>query len=461
VLVVNWASAFNREGAGGGVVVYQANLIRELHDRGHSIAELTTGSMYLLWRRRASILRLRTRTPVPVRTFALVNSPIPAPGFLVADRPLAIVKNLALADIFRRFLSDQRFDVIHFNNLEGLGLDWLEVAKQSGARVVVSLHNYFPVCAQVELWQHETRACDDDESGARCVGCVSRVPRAEVVRAYRLKTGPSLLQRLVEAVPLRRHVAHSPRRSAEALEIERSAAQHLIRRRVAIEALNQHADAIHAVSERTREIFVKYGLDRDKVVTSYIGTEFFAKTYEEPRRTSWSGSLRIAYLGYARRHKGFFYLLDALERLPQETAAKVHVSLFARGAAEHQRRLSGLRARMAGVDWLDGYRPEDLQGLLTPVHVGVVPSLWEDNLPQTAIEFVCHGVPIITTERGGAAEINPAASWVVDSGDAASLARFLEQLVRGERSLSDYWLSEPLLRSTSRHVDDIEQLYRG
>jgi hypothetical protein len=70
-------------------------------------------------------------------------------------------------------------------------------------------------------------------------------------------------------------------------------------------------------------------------------------------------------------------------------------------------------------------------------------------------------VPIITTNRGGAAEINPEASWIVDSGEPASLTRFIEQLVRGERSLNDYWKSEPLLRSTEQHADEIERLYRG
>ena len=37
----------------------------------------------------------------------------------------------------------------------------------------------------------------------------------------------------------------------------------------------------------------------------------------------------------------------------------------------------------------------------------------------------------------------------------------LQRCVRGERSLNDYWMSEPLLRSNRQHVDEIERLYRA
>jgi len=41
------------------------------------------------------------------------------------------------------------FSIIHFHNLEGLTANCLKLAKESGAKVVFSLHNYWAVCPQV------------------------------------------------------------------------------------------------------------------------------------------------------------------------------------------------------------------------------------------------------------------------------------------------------------------------
>src|SRR5690606_37858124 len=67
-----------------------------------------------------------------------------------------------------------------------------------------------------------------------------------------------------------------------------------------------------------------------------------------------------------------------------------------------------LRSRFAALTWHDGYQPTELPAILEGVDLGVVPVQWEDNLPQVAIEMVAHGVPILTSDRGGAQELGGA-----------------------------------------------------
>src|SRR6185312_8503937 len=61
--------------------------------------------------------------------------------------------------------------------------------------------------------------------------------------------------------------------------------------------------------------------------------------------------------------------------------------------------------RFASVTFYDGYTHAQLPQILSGVDLAVVPVLWEDNLPQVAIECVAFGVPILTSNRGGAQEL--------------------------------------------------------
>ena len=85
------------------------------------------------------------------------------------------------------------FDVVHFNNLEGLPVTVLGLkARFPDTRVVLSLHNYYPVCPQVNLWRQERAHCTDFEGGAACETCLPVRPAPRAVRmadglAYRLK----------------------------------------------------------------------------------------------------------------------------------------------------------------------------------------------------------------------------------------------------------------------------------
>ena len=85
------------------------------------------------------------------------------------------------------------YDVIHFNNLEGVPADVLDIKQQyPQTRVIVSLHNYYPVCSQVNLWVQERETCEDFQGGARCVTCLPHQNDARMLRvanglSYRLR----------------------------------------------------------------------------------------------------------------------------------------------------------------------------------------------------------------------------------------------------------------------------------
>jgi len=115
-----------------------------------------------------------------------------------------------------------RAQVVHVHSLEGYGLDLLAAIRAAGVPVVVTPHNYWYACPQVDLLHEESRVCEDYEGGKRCVGCLtSRSPRG--VRARR--AAEQALHRVVGPFwgHMLRHVYAHFKGSARSLRLRRKA----------------------------------------------------------------------------------------------------------------------------------------------------------------------------------------------------------------------------------------------
>src|SRR5205823_2301556 len=57
--------------------------------------------------------------------------------------------------------------------------------------------------------------------------------------------------------------------------------------------------------------------------------------------------------------------------------------------------------RLPNVEWAGYYDPADLQRVLEPYHVGVIPSVWEEVYGYVGLELLAAGLPVIGNARGG------------------------------------------------------------
>jgi hypothetical protein len=75
-------------------------------------------------------------------------------------------------------------------------------------------------------------------------------------------------------------------------------------------------DRVLAVSSRTADVLAARGVPRAKIAVSYIGTAHAARFAAGRRVTQAGDPLHIAYLGYMRADKGFYFLMHALAQMP-------------------------------------------------------------------------------------------------------------------------------------------------
>lgn len=477
VLYVNWVDYRDPERRGGGVSVYQRNLMAAMNAMpGIEATFLASGISHDIRRRPPRWERIRHGPDRDrARRYEIVNSGVLAPAHHSFGDP-AQIEHAATEAVFLDFLrATGPYNAVHFNNLEGLPASVLRlksVAPQT--RVIVMLHNYYPICPQVNLWYQERRSCTDFEGGRACLHCLPHRPDARLVRlanglAYRLKClgiapgergfdplfrwGMRLLRRLRAARP------GQPAREATEKTDTATAEAFAARRRAMIELLNTRCDAVLCVSNAVRALAISYGIAPERATTCRIGTreaEAFARTVPRGPLPGPDGKLTLAYLGYMRRDKGFFFLLDALEALPDPLARRLRLVVAARrGESEVMIRLDALGARLGGLTHLDGYSHDGLGALLTGVDVGVVPVLWHDNLPQVAIEMHARHIPLLCSDMGGARELGNCPDMVFRAGDMEAFRDRIEFLLAGRLDIAAYWRGARVPLEMDAHLAEV------
>lgn len=487
VLLYNWADLHDPEGRGGGVGVYLRNLAAAmLAQGGVEIGFLSAGLSYGLRRTEPGWRALPPlRGDGGVRRYAVVNSGLLAPAHADFASP-AQLSHPATEAVFADFLARTGpWDVIHFHNLEGLPVAVLDLARRlGGGRVVLSLHNYYPFCPQVNFWRHESLACTDFRDGAACVDCLPVRPDPRSVRLahglggrlHRIGAGPGtpgwdyLFRPVLGAAwrgykRLRRRAAPTVPAVETKGSFAEAAAHFAARRRVMVAQINAGCDAVLCVSDRVRAIAAAHGIEPARLRTAYIGSPEARHWNRHPPAPGFlapDGTLHLGFLGYMRRDKGFPFLLEALDRLAPETLARLRLTVAARrGEGDIHARLLRLRPRLAGLSLHEGYHHDQLDRLLDGVALGLVPVMWEDNLPQVAIEMHARRIPLMCSDLGGAQELGRCPQLVFRAGDHADFARVLGRVLDGSLLPADYWANARAPVSMAEHVADLMPVYRG
>jgi len=485
ILFYNWVDYLDAEGRGGGVSIYQRNLMTALDDaEGVEAHFLSSGLSHDLRRGKPRWEPVR-HGPLTdrARRFEIVNSGVLSPSHHSFGDP-AQTDHAGTEAVFHDFISTNGpYDVVHFNNLEGLPAAVLALKERwPETRVVLSLHNYYPFCPQVNLWRQERQSCDDYAEGQHCATCLPSQHNPGMLRlshgvSYRLKrAGVPPGSRLFNAVfrvlritagVLRRTKGRAPRRFRRPGQLQPVAppngAPFAARRARMVDLINRHCDDVLCVSDAVRMLAERYGLHPSLCQTSYIGTREaheYGSTAPKVIPSAPDGTWTLGYLGYMRRDKGFYFLLQALETLPPDLAGRLRLLLAARrGDQVTMDRVTDLSAHLAEVEYANGYGHDDLDRLLARVDVGVLPVLWHDNLPQVAIEMHARHIPLLTSDLGGARELANCPDMVFPAGDIAAFQARIKALLDGKIDMAAYWRGARPPVSMARHVDALLRIY--
>lgn len=191
-------------------------------------------------------------------------------------------------------------------------------------------------------------------------------------------------------------------------------------------------DLFIAPSHFLRGKFIEYGLDPQKIVFSDYGIGTCG--YENsPRKVEMP--VRFTYIGTLVAHKGLHVLIDAFNRLPNDSAI---LSVYG-NTAEFTDYVNRIRAAIAhpGIRLCGRAENGDIPAILAQTDVLVVPSIWFENSPITIHEAFLAKVPVITSRFGGMADLvlDGENGFLFERGNAQSLYDCLLHCVENPESL--------------------------
>lgn len=371
----------------GGTLVPQ-RLARGLRDRGHDV-HVYAGNIDPA-RAPLSTWTDRDETGLPVRWIAVHR-------FIAWDSERN-THNPAVARDFAAYVREVRPDVVHLHSVQALGGGLVPAAMAAGARVVVTMHDFWWICARQFLATREPRPC-------------------------------SLV---VDAGVCPCEVDHDWLRE----------------RNAALRADLEHADLLLAPSRSAAAVLRANGLGRVEVDDNGLPPWRPERHRERP-----AGLVRLLFTGGPNPLKGWPVLADALPHLP---AGGWRLTAYGVPFPESDPLPDSVADR---VTLRPPYRPAELGGVLAAHDVLVVPSVMRETQSVVTREALQAGLTVVCTDTLGPEEVvvDGVNGRVVPAADPEALGRALAGVVADPDALR----ADPdlALRTVDEQVQGLEARY--
>ncbi len=280
------------------------------------------------------------------------------------SRFLATFREESLLEYFKQALSHIQPDIIHIQHLMGLPTAIIKLLQQQALPYVITLHDYWWVCANAQLLTNDTdQVCDGPQRWINCGRCA--LARAGM---------PSYLKLAPIVAPI-------------------FASRHFLLRR-----LMQNASRLIVPTAFTKEIYVKLGIiGEEEIEIIPNGIKLSNNRCNINCRTKVNNKLQIAYAGGIAHQKGVHILLQAVCKLPLDC---VELTLYGDLEAFPDYTTMLREQASANVKFVGRVPNEELLSRLADADVLVVPSLWYETAGLVIQEAFSVGIPVIASNIG-------------------------------------------------------------
>jgi len=388
----------------GGVESHTHDLARELQARGHRVRALALDGGEGL-----EPYSIASRDEAGVRVTRM--------AYRYHDhRALAdLVHSPRAEEVARRWAHAERLDLVHVHHASGWGLGILPALAEAGWSVLMTLHDFWPLCPRGQMLRDDGEVCAAASPG-RCAPCLAR-------------TWPQLM-------PSAGGARRGPR--GEELAYDEDAVR--ARTDFALACLARAA-RLFTPSPATRAAYGRAGLDerRIEVVENGVDVDELARAARALRaRAAPHDGLRLGVLGTVLPSKGALELARAVlaANLPGLTL-EIHGALPSyHGDTSYVAALRALAARASSIRVHGPFGHERLAEILAGLDGVAAPSRWNEVYGLTVREARAAGLAVLVSDAGALPDVvaGGQGGLVVPAGDhdawVAALVRFADPTQR-------------------------------
>lgn len=371
-------------------------------------------------------------------------------------------RNEKIAEKFGEVLDEVKPDIVHFGHLIDLSVTLVEEAKNRNMAVVYTLHDFWLFCPLGQLLTPDLTICQGPQL-SECSKCVA----PQVATSIGLRRLFHVVQKVIpsfqEKLGLRKFLGTFYRQYAKLRTVKNEKSHSLIQdRALEIKRMCSMVDMFIAPSRFLLEKFVEFGVPKHKMIYCDNGFDIhpFSGITKKP-----SNKIRFGYIGTLIPSKGLHVLLEAFNGMNTEHAElRIHgyYSSFHLGFEDYPETLKTLCTKN-NVYWGGKYDNAEVAKLLSEIDVLVVPSIWYENSPLTIHEAFLAGVPVITANIGGMAElVNDEVNGLhFQVGNPEDLARQMQRVIEDPALISTLKPNGSSVTPIEHHALRIETIYKG
>ena len=361
-------------------------------------------------------------------------------------------------EVYEKFLSEVKPDIIHIHTLMGLHREFLDVAKELNIKIIYTTHDYFGICPKVNLIDFKGEVCSDYNYGQRCLKCNYNSYSMIMIyimqsKLYRLLKNNSVVKKI--RTFKKNNIKSSNIISSDELDkIYLKNNDDYIKLRKYYLSMLEIMDYIHFNSTVAKEIYSNYINNLKGEVISITHSDIKISNRAKTHFNK-SDKLRISYLGPMEKYKGFYLLKESLDKLLEDGINNWKLNTYGDD--------SKIFTNNDNYENHGKYLYEDLSKIFENTDVVVVPSIWKETFGFIGLEALSHRVPVIISDNAGVKDvIKHYKTGIIFSPNVKNLSRLIENLVKDRKVLEEIQININELEfdfTIQKHTKDIIDLY--
>ena len=393
----------------GGTEFYTKWLAEGLQNQGHRVAIFARCS--------AEGMGITQRDDKGIGVWLAWNG-----RFQPTNRFTSTFRNSFLHQAFIKTIDDFQPDLVHIQHLMGLPTAIATELQQRNIPYIVSLHDFWWVCANAQLITNDTQEiCDGPQKFFNCANCTMA----------RANQRPLKIAQPILAPPL------------------------AIRNKILRRTLH-HAKHLLTPTHFVKDWYVKHGVSAANITAIPLGLDYpnqaIKQTTQEQKRP-----LRVGYIGGLSWQKGVHVLIEAFNQLPQPCELRIAGDMTFDPVYTEQ-----LRAEANDNIYFLGTQSRDaIWQMLKEVDVVVVPSLWYETFCFIISEAFAMRVPVIASDLGALSERveHGKNGYLYPPGNSAALQAILANLQENPRAITQLSQHFPPIPTLQEHTEAITAVY--